>query len=268
MDFEAVLQGIRRFGSTDADACRSTLGVGPEQIRERVILAPWWEPDVFTGLGDAETAVNAPSYPHKVWQIRDGGMELTYIKTGIGAPLMLDVALALGLTACRRALFVGSVGALDPAMGIGDIVLPEYSVCGDGASRYLQPALQTGDMFGQKAYPNKDLFDQTVRITDSVCREHQVKWHIGRNFSIDTIFAQFAHIDEILALGCNTIEMETAAAFAAARLAGYSLAAVFSVSDNTLHRKSLLSGRSAEEMQYRKDVRRHLFPQILLETLR
>ena len=66
-------------------------------------------------------------------------------------------------------------------------------------------------------------------------------------------------------MGCNVIEMETAAAFKAAAFAGIPMAALFSVSDNTVANKSLVSGRTSEEMQYRKKVRRELFPRIIID---
>ena len=72
---------------------------------------------------------------------------MTYIKTGIGAPVLMDALLTLGVTACQRIIFIGSVGSLDDNIGIGDIVIPEYSVCGDGASRYIShDSLGDGDI--------------------------------------------------------------------------------------------------------------------------
>lgn len=68
--------------------------------------------------------------------------------------------------------------------------------------------------------PDAALFETLLRTARNVCAENGVRCHVGRNFSIDCIFPQYAHIDEILAMGVNTIEMETAAAFAAARVAG------------------------------------------------
>lgn len=109
---------------------------------------------------------------------------------------------------------------------------------------------------------------QTVlNNTARICEENRVNYHIGRNFSIDTIFAQFAHIGEIIAMGCNVIEMETAVAFRAAKLAGISLAAIFSVSDNTITHKSLMGGRTEAEQEYRRFTRSTVFPRIILDTL-
>ena len=64
-------------------------------------------------------------------------------------------------------------------------------------------------------------------------------------------------------MGCNVIEMETASAFRAAEVADISMAAISSVSDNTVINKGLISGRTAEEMEYRRFVRKELFPQII-----
>jgi Phosphorylase superfamily. len=90
---------------------------------------------------------------------------------------------------------------------------------------------------------------------------------LERRLALISVFAQYTHINEILEMGCNVIEMETAAAFTAAYIAHIPIAAIFSVSDNTILNKSLVSGRTKEEMDYRKYIRHELFPKIILETL-
>lgn len=228
------------------------------------MIAPWWEPSVFTDFGNFDYLCKSDYSSIKVWNLTVDGLKISYIKTGIGAPVLMDVLLALGVTPCRQILFIGSVGALDDKMGIGDIVIPEYSVCGDGASRYLATEkLADGDVFGEKQYPDKAMFEHLKKSVSQICKKYDVKWHIGNNYSTDTVFAQFVHIDEIIGMGCNVIEMETAAAFRAADLTGIPMAALFSVSDNTVVHKSLVSGRTSEEMQYRKKVRSELFPEII-----
>ena len=266
MDYNTLIAGMKRFGSAE-QVIFDTYGYGAaaEYINENVILAPWWEPDILPGLGEAR--LRSVSGDGKLWTIKGDDLEMTYIKTGVGAPRVLDRLLALGLTRCKRAVFIGSVGALDAGIGIGDIVVPEYSVCGDGASRYLSPDMAR-DVFGEKAYPDAAMLEKAKAETARLCQKHSVRWHVGRTFSIDTIFAQFAHIGEIVGMGCNSIEMETAAAFRAAGLMGLPLAALFSVSDNTVTSKSLVSVRTPEEMEYRHFVRRELFPEIILPLFR
>lgn len=269
MNFNDLLDGMKRFGATNEEVCLSAIGVKADQIQERVIIAPWWEPTVFSNLGRQITYLSpAEIIPTKVWNIAAADFDVTYIKTGIGSPVMMDSVLALGLTRCKKAVFVGSAGALDLNIGIGDIVIPEYSICGDGASRYLcTDPVKEKDVFGEKNFPDAGMVEKLKKATVKACRQQNVRWHIGINFSIDTIFAQYVHIDEVIDMGCNTIEMETAAAFKAAELAGISLAALFSISDNTLKNKSLVSGRTEEEHVYRCEVRRTIFPRIILDAL-
>lgn len=147
MEYRKLIDGMRRFGSTEADICRHMLGVGREAIRENVILAPWWQPASMPELGSARYLSESDFSAIRVWDIEFPSGGCTYIRTGIGAPVLMDVALALGLTACKRLIFIGSVGSLTPEIGIGDVVVPEYSICGDGASRYLADSLAK-DCFG------------------------------------------------------------------------------------------------------------------------
>lgn len=259
ISYQDLLIAIGKYGSNDPKViCKHCIGVDINDINENVILAPWWEPNVFDNFGESFLI---QSGTEKVWNITCGNKNFTYIKTGIGAPVLMEVVLALGLTKCKKILFVGSAGALDLNMRIGDIVIPQYSICGDGASTYI------GNHLGDKTYPCPKFNAKLINMTETICCEHIVNFHVGFNYSIDTIFAQFYHLDKILALGCNTIEMETSAAFTAAKLCDISIAALFSISDNTLTRKSLISGRSDEEMEYRAFVRRKIFPEIIMKVL-
>lgn len=269
MNYKGLLAGIKKYGSNENDICVHGLGITPEQVQEHVVVAPWWEPTSLPGLGTAEYLSESDYSAIKIWNIISDEAKITYIKTGIGAPVLMDALLTLGVTQCKQILFVGSVGSLDENIGIGDIVIPEYSICGDGASRYLaNKTLKINDVFGKKIFPDSNLLDTIVNVTDKICLDNKVEWHRGKAFSIDTIFAQFAHIDEIMSMGCNVIEMETAAAFLASKVIDVPIAAILSVSDNTVINKSLISGRLRQEMDYRKYVRRELFPRIILETFR
>lgn len=268
MLYSDLINGMKRYGSTETDICIHGLGVTPDKINENVIIAPWWEPSSLPELGEAEYLSASEYASIKVWAVRNGEKTFTYIKTGIGAPVLMDALLSLGVTSCKKVIFIGSVGSLDKNIGIGDVVIPKFSICGDGASRYISNrTLNSSDIFGSKAEPDKQLFDDVCKAADIICSQNNVRYHIGSTFSIDTVFAQYAHIDEILEMGCNVIEMETASAFRAANIAGISMAAIFSVSDNTVTNKSLISGRTAEERQYRNFVRKTLFPKIILSVI-
>ncbi len=269
MIYQQLLAGIQRFGSNIDDVCKQVTGIERDYIQESVIIAPWWEPIVFDNFGNnCEFISDSDLASIKVWNIKMGNKHVTYIKTGIGAPVLTDVVLSLGLSLCRKIIFIGSAGSLTPTINIGDIVIPEYSVSGDGASRYLNgKSLKDSDTFGNKYYVDKELFEKLFEITKTISNKCNIKYHRGFAFSTDSIFSQFAFIDEIINLGCNVTEMETASAFRASQVINIPLAAIFSVSDNIKTNKSLISGRTKEEMDYRRKIRKEIFPIILKEVL-
>lgn len=267
MTYQELLNGIARYGSTKRDVCLRWLGVEPDMIQKSVIIAPCWEPDTLPAIGTAELLSSPSSDSVKVWNISNPReADITYIKTGIGAPVLMDAVLSLGVTRCKRALFIGSAGALDAQFEIGDIVIPEYSICGDGASRYLCAQL-CDDPFGTRAEPNQELRTVLYGAAEKLCGEYHISCRTGYAVSIDTIFAQYAHLETFMTMGCNVIEMETAAAFRAAQLAGLSMAAAFVISDNTLVNKSLVSGRTEQERIRRRFVRGEVLPLILRQSL-
>jgi len=265
MIYEHILNANKRFGTDPIDIARSVFRCEPETIQKDVIIAPEWKPELFSDYVDGINQVWDGIY--KIWNLSVNKKNVTYIRTGIGAPNVLEAVLALGCTPCENIIFIGSVGGLDEKLKIGDIVIPEYSICGDGSCRYLtdKKAFEN-DCFGEKYYPNKGIYAKVISKTEKIAKENNVNWHIGKNFSIDTVIAQFAHIDEILDMGCNCIEMETAALFRSAEICEIKACAVFNVSDNTMLKKTLLSGRSKEEMEFRKYVRKNILTKIVLES--
>lgn len=236
MTYEDLTQAMRRYSRTD-DLCKSGLGVEGSRIRENVILTPGWPPERVAGLGEAELiSANGPLYGITVWEVDTGEKAVTYIRTGCGAPAVMDALLSLGETGCKRVLFLSSIGALDPAMAVGDLVLPEYSVSGDGASRYLTDSF--ADTLGEKSYPDPALFARLKEETQAVCGQEGVSWRLGRPFCTDSFLAQFPHLPAIREMGCNCLDMENAVAFRAGALMGLPVAALQCVSDKD--RKSVV----------------------------
>ena len=263
--YEHILNANKRFGTDSTNIVDSVFHCEPEMIQSNVIIAPLWKSELFSGY--SEGIIQNSDGIFKMWTLSAAGIKITYIVTGMGASNVIDVTLALGCTPCRKIIFIGSVGALDKNIKIGDIVIPEYSISGDGACRYLtNKKLTENDTFGEKNYPNKNLFDKVISKTKEIAAKNSVNYHIGKNFSIDTIIAQFAHIDEIMGMGCNCIEMETSALFKSAEICAINAGAVFSVSDNTILKKSLLSGVTEEEINYEKNARKNILTKIVIDS--
>lgn len=264
MDYNSLLSGMVSFGASVEEICFNTLGISADNINENVIVSPGWKPErLFDSDNITQTVQSSPLFGYKLWNIKQNDTDISYMNTGYGAPMMLDALLLLGLTKCRKILFVSSVGGLSPEINIGDIVIPEYSASGDGASRFLSNNMHK-DTFGDKQYPNTNLFDMLANETKRICDKNNVKWHTVKTFCTDTIAAQYNHLGSIIEMGYNSIDMESAAAFKAAKMMNIPIAALLQVSDNSVIRKPLMTDlRSREEREYRIFVRSKILPEII-----
>lgn len=269
MKYTDLINSIESFGSKKECICENVLGVKSSEIHETVIIAPSWELSYFINPNNANliSSNNTLFSSCKVWNIEINQKNFTYIKTGFSAALLMDAILTLGMTKCNKIIFIGSAGGLTTKFDIGDLIIPISSVTGDGASRYIATTDLFVDVFGEEVYPNKDLLNRTIKCANNLLSKYEFNLFKEKNFSIDTIFGQYIHIDQILSLGCNVIEMECAAAFRAAKLINIPIVALLCVSDNTIKNKSLLSGRDLESKVYRKLVKNTIIPEIIINLL-
>lgn len=253
--YDDLLCSHLKYGTTSEDII---IRAGYEKILENVVIAPCWSHDIFNNLGFEIKQVS-----EKVFNLYGEKLSFSYIElNGIGSPAIIDFILSLGITKCKNLIFLGSAGSLDKNIKIGDIVIPKYSICGDGASRYLNKNLK--DEFLKEEYPTETITSDLINIL----KQKNIKYHYVPNFSTDAIFAQFYHVDKILELGAKTIEMETANLFKCCVIMDINVTALFCISDNTVSKKSLYSGRTAEENKHRHKVRYEIVPKIVTELFK
>jgi purine-nucleoside phosphorylase len=255
---------LDKYNISPADVVRMAFKCAPEAIHPDVILAPIWKVDIFSHWAESITVIT----PDVLYDLSFQGKTITFLRSGVGAPLTGDAVLALGCTPCERILFAGSVGGLCTDMHIGDLMMPEFSYAGDGFCRYLQPGFPAKDCYLERNAPDEALSAALYRAALPLAQQAGVALHTGPVFSTDTILAQFSILDDIINhLGCTGIEMETAAAFKAARKTGIPAAALFSVSDLPVKNQSLFSGRSPDEKDRRKEIRSKVLAKALLDCL-
>lgn len=255
---------LDRFGIAPADVTRLMLGCEPHRIHPDVILTPVWHLEAI--LDGAELVETVTS--KRVFNFTYSGRPFTVIRSGIGAPMAGDAALALACTACTRLVFTGSVGGLVPGMTIGDLVLATEAVAGDGFSNYLVPGPLAPRAFLTAATPDPGLTALLGDRAERTAGAQGVSVTRGRIFSGDALVAQFHHLPGIVRdHRCLGIEMEAAAVFRAAALAGIRAAALLQLSDVSADGKSLFAGRSEADQTRKWDLRRRVLAPILLETV-
>ena len=259
MNYKELLNSHKKFGTLETDIL---IKDDFDKIQQNVVIAPWWDVTIFDTQDAKITKINNILYNVKINDITFSYIQLKRV----GASGIMDSILRLGVTKCKNLLFIGSAGSLSENINIGDLVIPTYSVCGDGATRYLNKNLE--DEFGKKEYPNLKITKQLLEITKTICKENKVNYHNVPNFSVDTVFAQFYHMDYIINTGVQTIEMETANVFKCSKIAKINTTALFCISDNIIKKKSLYSGRTEKEKEYRYMVRYNILPKIIMELLK
>ncbi len=265
--YETLVQRNENYGLKKEDTCKSIFKCDISKISETVILAPTWEPEIFKNHVSSINKISGPTgHGFTLYELTQNNQSVTYITIGIGACNLIDAVLALGQTNCKEIIFIGANGSLDETIKIGDIMIPEYSICGVGADRYLCiDNLKNNDCFGKKYYPDSKLLDQIKNITNQEIENTDIKSYPAYNYSCDTIYAEYAHLEEIINMGCNSIEMETATLFHTANIVGIKSVAIFGVSDNTLAKKSLYSDRTSDDSERRTNVKNNIIPKIVLQ---
>ena len=140
------------------------------------------------------------------------GRPLTIQSTGMGGPsaaIVLSELIGLGV---RRAIRVGTCGALAPELELGELVIARESICADGTSR----ALGAGERVA--ADPG---------LTEALIREAPAA-RAGTIVSVDLFYDSRRRDGAREALA---VEMEAATLFAVGAAAGVPVACVLAVSD-------------------------------------
>jgi len=140
------------------------------------------------------------------------GEPLTIQSTGMGGPsaaIVLSELIALG---ARRAIRVGTCGALAKGLALGAAVVARESICADGTSRALGA--------GERVAADPALTETLIA--------HLPAAHAGTIVSVDLFYDTR---DQRAAHDALAIEMEAAALFAVGAAAGTPVACVLAVSD-------------------------------------
>jgi uridine phosphorylase len=165
---------------------------------------------------------------HRTWTGTYKGITVSATSTGMGCPSAAIALEELANVGATHFIRVGSTGALQKGMNIGDIIISSGAMRLDGTSRYYAhdsfPALP--DYFFTKA-----MFDTGLEMQKS--REYQL--FMGMNASSDAFYGE---TPELLQMLCDhrvlNVEMEASAIFTIATMRGLKAAMVCAVSGNLL----------------------------------
>lgn len=244
--------------SFSGDILLNRYGFSSDEHFNCVFVAPIWTPENVFDIDSINIEQVFSKYFATTYIIHHNDKKFIFITLKVGAPHIIDFCLSCYKSKCDKFVFIGSAGSLVPEINIGDIIVPDYAISGNGATLYLHEKMDS-----------KNFLEHTK--SDSELNEHirQVFIQHGKKplnvplYSTDTIMAQYLHLNEFTDMGARAIEMESATFFGCMSLINKTASAVIVISDNTTKGEYLI-GRKEEHKQIYKNVRKQI-GEILLD---
>ena len=196
--------------------------VEPGELNEIALLPG--DPGRVDRIADhcEESEVVAQNREYKLVNARYEGEELTICSTGIGSPSAAIAVEELAAVGVETFLRVGTTGALQSGIEIGDMIVATGAAKDEGTTdRYEDTAVP--------AVPEYNTLSALVEAAES--RGEDV--HVGPVATDDAFYAETeAYVDEWEAAGLLAVEMEAAAIFSLARRKGLAAGAICTVDGN------------------------------------
>ncbi|NHN47015.1 nucleoside phosphorylase [Halostella sp. JP-L12] len=166
--------------------------------------------------------VVAENREYKIVNAEYEGRELTVCSTGIGSPSATIAAEELDAVGVETLIRVGTTGALQRGIEIGDMVVATGAAKDEGTSRrYESPTLP--------AVPDYDVL--TSLVDSAEANDEEV--HVGPIATDDAFYAETdEYVENWEAAGILAVEMEAAALFTLARRKGMRAGAICTVDGN------------------------------------
>jgi len=169
---------------------------------------------------DVETVAENREY--KVVNASYEGRPLSICSTGIGCPSAAIAAEELAAVGVETLIRVGTTGALQGGIEIGDMIVATGAAKDEGTSKRYEAATLP-------AVPDYDVLSTLVDVS----RDRDEPVHVGPIATDDAFYAETeAYVSEWEQAGLLAVEMEAAALFSIARRKGMRAGAICTVDGN------------------------------------
>ena len=193
--------------------------------RESVIIIPFGRSSFLARFIELFHATPVPmneNTDREVFQIEHGHGRVTLLYSGMGGPAIVNALEMVKNNGARRVVLFGACGGMNPALGVGHLLIPYAAVRAEGASRYYLPA-------ECPAVCHPGLSQELYR--EARTRE-AVPSHLGLVYTTDASYRQKPEVyqeygDLVLGADC-----ECAAAAGAGLRLGLEIGALFFCTDN------------------------------------
>jgi len=173
---------------------------------------------------DAETVAQNREY--KLVNATYEGVEVTICSTGIGSPSAAIAAEELSAVGVDTLLRVGTTGALQEGIAIGDMVVATGAAKDEGTTKRYEDETVP-------AVPDYEVLSALSDAAESREEDGGGAVHVGPVATDDAFYAETeAYVDDWEAAGLLAVEMEAAALFTLARRKGMRAGAICTVDGN------------------------------------
>jgi uridine phosphorylase len=202
------------------------------------------QPHIMCGLKDVAKYVLIPGDPRRVETIASfldesrkvadyrgfitytgskDGIGISVCSTGIGCPSAAIAVEELARCGAETFIRVGTTGALQAHVHMGDIVIAAAAVRADGASRNYVPV----------EFPAVADFDVAAALLQAATKSTQ-KIHFGFVLSTDAFYGNFENLRIWSKFGVLSVEMESSVIFTIAALKKLKAGSILAVDGNPL----------------------------------
>lgn len=253
---QQLLKTMQQYNS--ASMCREVFGLDSETVYDALVVAPGWKPTRIIHDPAFRVTVLADHSYVSGYLVEKDGLKIAWIQCASGACNLIDHLTICAELQIKKLIFVGAVGSLVPEIGVGELCTSACSVEGTFAGAYLNDKLTGWQPFAEVQPPDAAFQDRVAALAESLGNPLRR----ARVFCTDSISMEYAHLDEIKAVGAQLIEMETAAFYRMADLLEIPAAALLVVSDNSANGDPLL-GRSPEQDERYHGARGRTIPALI-----
>ncbi len=156
----------------------------------------------------------------KVYTAKNHGQDISLVGPMLGAPYAVMILEKLFVLGVSKVVFLGWCGSICQGISIGDFVVPDRAIIGEGTSQYY--------LEGDFSVP----YEKMTRAIEAGCQSHSAFFHKGSVWSTDAPYRETE--EKILSLqgeGILGVDMEVSALFSVADFRGISIGALLIVSD-------------------------------------
>lgn len=204
--------------------------------------------------GDPKRVEKIASYfeePRKIGEFREhviytgyvDGILVSAISSGAGTPNAAMTIESIAKTSITTVIRVGTSGALQPYIDIGDLVIPIAAIRGDGVTKEYVPS----------KYPAvADI--SVVNALLKAAEKQDIPYHYGIVWTHDAIFRESEkRVNFWSSTGALSVEMECSAVFTISQLRGLKAGAILAIDGNLIKKQQFkgaiegLVGKSIEK---------------------